>query len=152
MFVELTPVEQRLAEYIAKQRHARNRAAGVEDAKIGPQGAFMTDLQGIGAELAFCKIHNCYPDLQIDQRPEADAYTTRHGAVDVKATQYQGGRLVVRPTKAAMAPDAYALMVGTYPRFRFVGWVTADELFQDSNLRDLGHGPTYAIDQKDLRT
>ena len=33
----------------------------------------------------------------------------------------------------------------------FVGYATADDLYQETNLINLGHGEGYGIEQKDLR-
>ena len=151
--VILNEAEQRLAQYLAKRRHDAARMDGIPDMKMGPQSAYDTDLEGIAAEIAFCKIMNVYPDTDIvvGTRPISDAYTTSMGSVDVKATKYRNGRLLATTKKYANHPDSYALMVGEFPRYKFVGWVPAEELLMKKNIRDLGHGEGYALDQSMLR-
>ena len=151
--VILNEAEQRLAQYLAKRRHDAARMDGIPDMKMGPQSAYDTDLEGIAAEIAFCKIMNVYPDTDIvvGTRPISDAYTTSMGSVDVKATKYKNGRLLATTKKQANHPDSYALMVGEFPRYKFVGWVPAEELLMKKNIRDLGHGEGYALDQSMLR-
>jgi hypothetical protein len=151
--VILNEAEQRLAQYLAKRRHDAARMDGIPDMKMGPQSAYDTDLEGIAAEIAFCKIMNVYPDTDIvvGTRPISDAYTTSMGSVDVKATKYKNGRLLATTKKYANHPDSYALMVGEFPRYKFVGWVPAEELLMKKNIRDLGHGEGYALDQSMLR-
>jgi hypothetical protein len=151
--VTLNDAEQRLAKYLAKRRHDAARMDGIPDMKMGPQSAYDTDLEGIAAEIAFCKIMNVYPDTDIvvGNRPISDAYTTGMGSVDVKATKYRNGRLLATTKKYAKHPDSYALMVGEFPSYRFVGWVPAGELLMERNIKDLGHGEGYALDQSMLR-
>lgn len=150
-FIELNEAERKLARYLARERHARNRQRGTVNARIGPQDDEQTDLEGIAAEIAFAKLMNVYPDTQLEVCERADAYTTRLGGVDVKTTTYPRGQLLVRPTKAQHPADSYALMVGTFPRYAFVGWVSASEIMRPENLKDLGHGETYALPQEKLR-
>ena len=56
----------------------------------------MTDLEGIGAELIYCKVNNLYPDLETDiyPLPEEDAITKQGLRVDVKSTKYPNGHLL----------------------------------------------------------
>ena len=149
----MNEAEQRLAQYLAKRRHDAARMDGIPDMKMGPQSAYDTDLEGIAAEIAFCRIMNVYPDTDIvvGTRPISDAYTTSMGSVDVKATKYRNGRLLATTKKYAKHPDSYALMVGEFPRYKFVGWVPAEELLMERNIRDLGHGEGYVLDQSMLR-
>lgn len=149
--VELTAVEQRLAQHIARTRAAVNSARGVTDRKQGKQSAEEIELDGIAAEIAFCKLFNVYPDLQTEEYQIADAVTPGMGRVDVKSTRYKSGKLVSIRTKKGKEADAYALMIGQFPRFQFAGWATADELIADENLTDVGRGPFYALAQEKLR-
>jgi hypothetical protein len=122
--VILNEAEQRLAQYLAKRRHDAARMDGIPDMKMGPQSAYDTDLEGIAAEIAFCRIMNVYPDTDIvvGTRPISDAYTTSMGSVDVKATKYRNGRLLATTKKYAKHPDSYALMVGEFPKIQ-ICWV-----------------------------
>jgi hypothetical protein len=149
--VELTDAEQRLAKFIALKRFERNRHDGTIDRKIGPQSNEFTDLVGIGAEIAFCKIFNVYPDMQIEKRNSCDAIICGGVSVDVKTTKYKNGKLLVALWKKERnPPDMYALMVGEMPRFVFVGFIKNNDLFVDNRIIDLGYGPTYFCEQSDL--
>ena len=150
MEITLNAVEQRLTRFLAKERHASNRKAGVTNAKVGPQSDEDTDLEGIAAEIAYCKAMNVYPDLSLDARPTQDAFSTEHGGVDIKATKYKNGNLIARRCKSGYPPDSYALMIGEFPSYRFVGWIPAQDLLQSQNITDLGYGETYAMVQPDL--
>lgn len=151
----LNPAEQLLARHLADARHAANRAAGVPDRKVGPQGAYETDLEGAAAELVVCKTLNVYPDTSVGHRPDFDLLVRegpRSYGVDVKATRYEWGRLLAVPGKAGKPPHAYALVVGKFPSYRLAGFAPAALLLQRKNLTDLGHGPCFAMDQRSLLT
>lgn len=153
---QLNETEQALCRAIAKKRYSNNRKSSVKNSKIGGQSNEFTDLEGIGSELAFCKLFNVYPDFSIEPRSSlagedtGDA-TLRDGrTVDVKATKYSFGRLVAVPWKQPHV-DLFALMVGRFPEYEFRGFMKKDELLKDSRLGTLGHGPTYIAEQKELK-
>ena len=62
------------------------------------------------------------------------------------------GKLLLRPSKVEKKRtcDYYALVTGKMPKYRIVGWASAAELIDKKNLTDLGHGPTYALEQDKL--
>lgn len=156
--IELGPFEQDTARRLAAGRYGANRRGGTADRKIGPQSAEQTDLEGVGAEMAFCKWAGLWPDLEVGHRPDHDCVVRltppevpgRVVRVDVKATRREAGRLLAARWKRGKPPDAYVLMVGTFPRYRVAGFAPAPELLRDENLTDLGHGPTYALPQARL--
>lgn len=150
--VTLDRGERAVARLIADARYTNNRSSGVENQRIGPQSDEETDLSGIGAELAFCKLTNVYPDLTVEPRGGGwDCLSQKFSRIDVKTTTYPNGKLLARRTKTVNDADIYVLMVGEFPTYRWVGWVLSNELIKDENLIDLGHGPTYALDQHRLR-
>ena len=156
--VPLNKAEQRLTEYMQKCRQLNKRKHGTHDTKIGAQSNEDTDRDGFGAELAFCKLFNCYPDLSIEVRSSkagTDRYDVEYNGwlIDVKTTIYPGGRLLVVPWKNEGAPpDYYALMVGQFPTYTFKGFLKASEMLQERRLGDLGRGPTYIAEQRELKT
>ena len=149
--IEMTETEQKLAIYISKQRKKQNESEGLTDRMHVEENKEKASGNGIAAEIAFCKLFNVYPDLQTKVRERADAHTMVMGGVDVKHTRLRNGRLLGWVGKLNKKTDSYALMVGDFPRYFFIGWATADELFAEENIRDLGHGPTYCLDQDQLR-
>lgn len=151
--VLLNDAEQRLAKYLANARYMKNRQTSTKDMKVGPQTCQDTDLEGIAAEIAFCKIANVYPDLQLEERPSYDAIFSDGMTVDVKATKYKSGRLLAVTGKINKSEglDAYSLMVGQFPGpYEFRGFMKREDLLQPGRITDLGHGPTYAARQEDL--
>ena len=150
--VELNNAEQRLARFMARSRMDNAIKRGITNAQVGSQDRFDIDLEGYGAELAFCKLFNVYPDMSIVADPSAD----RTGdaiwmgkTVDVKTTKYKTGRLLAVRWK--QKKDLYALMVGTFPKYEFRGMATGDKLIRQENLTDLGHGEGYALGQHQLK-
>jgi len=150
MFIELNETEQKLARHIAKMRYVGAREDGIQDMKVGSQSNELTDLEGIGAELAFCKIANVYPDMNVKQVKDEDCYTKNGYAIDVKSTTYENGRLLAVRWKKPNKVDFYALMVGKFPKYRLAGFMKSDDLINPEMVKDLGYGPVYAADQEQL--
>lgn len=149
--ITLSEGEQRIARFLARERYTRAREQGIENRRIGPQSDEQTDLEGIGAELAYCKLKNLWPDLSYGHRPDEDCVGHDGERIDVKATRWPNGRLIVAQWKRGKRPDKYALMIGEFPTYRFAGEMEAEHVFMDGNLADLGHGEVYAIPQSRLR-
>lgn len=149
-FITLTPIEQRLARCVAKERYAAARKAGVPDRRVS-EGDL--DLEGAGSEIAFCRLFNVFPDLEIAPRSslddEGDALLRDGRRVDVKSTRYKSGRLIVAHWKADTV-DAYALMVGEFPSYRFCGLISAEQAAEARFTADLGRGKCQAVPQAAL--
>lgn len=151
-FYALSEPEKKMAKYLASQRYNKNRSTNTFNNKIGPQSNEQTDLEGIAAEIAFCKMFNVYPDFQLDTRPYYDAILPNGITVDVKATSHPHGRLLAVLNKASNPPQLYALMIGEFDTgYTFKGFYPSKKLLQECNIKNLGYGPTYAIDQKFLK-
>ena len=151
MVVVLNETERKLAEYLAKKRQKDCEDRGVGNRRVGPQSDLQSHLDGIGGELAFCKLMNVYPDTDTDLWPDSDAVTKYGESVDVKTTRRVNGRLVMPLFKANKQSDLYVLMVGTFPEYQLVGIISAEEVFKPENIHDLGHGPCYVVEQEKLR-
>lgn len=150
MIVTLDAAEQRIVQWIAAQRTRINRESGVTNARVGPQSDEVTDLDGFGAEMAFAKMHNVYPDFTVTVRRGSEDCMRYGQTLDVKCTRYPNGKLIALKRKVELATDCYALMICEWPTFRFAGFATAAALLQDFRLKDLGHGPTYSMEQLEL--
>ncbi len=153
MDIKLSEAEMRLVRYLAKRKGELSLENELEDRKVGNQSNEETDLEGIGGELAFCKLFNIYPDLSLElkagDRDRGDAVLLGH-YVDVKTTSYSSGRLLVVPWKKGEM-EFFALMTGKFPVYQFRGLASREELMQESNLTNLGYGSTYALSQSDLQ-
>jgi hypothetical protein len=154
--VRLDDAEQQVCRLISNLRSTVNRNAGVANKRIGLQeNDLEIDLQGFGAELAFCKMCNSYPDLSIFVRSTAvdqgDVWLPDRRNVDVKHTKYQNGRLIT-PTWKTAKVSLYALMTGIFPRYIFRGAIPTERLMREENICDLqGIGKlSYGVRQDQL--
>jgi len=151
MTVTLSPDEERIAQWVAHQRQARNDLARVVDTRASTTTSSEgIHLQGFRAELAFCKLFNVYPDFDTTPRRGSSDCARWGESIDVKSTTHTHGKLICFARKRELASDVYALLVDDGPAFRFVGFTRATELFTDAHLTDLGRGPTYTMTQAEL--
>lgn len=151
MKITLTDSEQRIVRWLAEQRRSSNRRSGVANGRVGPQDDGYTDLNGVGAEFAFAKARNLWPDMTIGPRHGGPDCLAHNGAkIDVKCTKYANGQLLAVAGKSAYDADYYVLLVGEFPAYTLIGWAAASELITPERLTDLGHGPTYAMPQSEL--
>lgn len=152
--VRLSSVEKRLCEHVTKVRIKTNRSNNVSEKKISKDEELQLELEGYGAELAFCRLFNVFPDTSTHSRSSesdtGDAFLPCGRAVDVKATKYPNGKLLAALWKKDEV-DLYALMVGQYPEYTFMGFMRKDELRREERVGSLGHGPTYIANQNELK-
>ena len=149
MLIHLNPAEQRLAQYLARRRYSSNRAAGVKDKKIGDQSVKETDLQGVAGEIAVAKCLNLYPDLEVTVRSGSYDLLMHNGmTIDVKTSVYPAARLTAPVGTPLQKAAIYVLVTGKMPTFRVVGWAWARDLINEGRIGDLGHGPTYILEQE----
>jgi len=150
MQITLDNHEQEIVRGIALARHNNNIERGSRDFKMGNRDDLLINLEGTGGEFAFCKLQNIYPDMTINHPIPFDCYIKGHGFIDVKSTKKTNGMLLVGLWKSRSIPDYYALMVGEFPNYEFKGFFPGEEVFNDENLVNLGHGETYGISQDRL--
>jgi len=158
--VYLTDAEQRIARWIGIQRNESNLKAGVTDARIATDlSSERININGFAAEMAFGKMFNCYPDFAIQIQSGTPDCSLFGVMVDVKCTTCQYGKLLTAVTKTdVLAVDVYALMLVDHPsettgvpaRYRFAGHAHRSLIIQPERIDDLGHGPTYAMEQPTL--
>ena len=93
------------------------------------------NMDGVGGEVSFCKMVNIYPDTSLKPDPGWDLIHPTLGSIDVKTTRYESGHLIIRPNQHhKIQPDVYALMVGTFPDYRFAGWISSEVALDKGNL------------------
>ena len=152
--IHLNSIEQQMSISIALGRYDNARLKGIIDKKIGNQPNWITDLDGIGGEVACCKHFGVYPDTAIDlyDMPKYDLMTKKGSRVDVKTTKYKNGKLLATLNKKIDDCDIYLLVVGQFPKYDLIGWVESEKLIKTKNITNLGHGDGYALDQEQLNT
>jgi hypothetical protein len=142
--IELTQMEWLAARIIGTTRREVNRASGVIDRQLGKQDPIEIEVDGIAAEMAMHRMLNRYPVDVFDVRPRSGSADLDR--VDVKSTRLPYGRLLAT-VKDNEDVDVYVLAVIRPPFIEMRGWAYAHELKRDENLTNLGHGPTYAMEQ-----
>jgi hypothetical protein len=111
--VSLSYAERKLAHFLAKHRNGNNRHFNVVNLKVSPSSDATVDLEGMCGEIAFCKLFNVYPDMDVDRMPPHPLYDCILPGdirVDVKTTKYETGKLLVdaRKGKKTDGVDLYA--------------------------------------------
>ena len=177
MEVTLNNGEVAIATVIGTMRATTARAAGVTNKKVGPQTDVKTDITGFAAELAFCKSQNIHADFTIgpqalgadcsmpDPKWINDRGQNVHTpagyvgctyvplcSVDVKATSYDTGRLIVPPHKKKSGTNIYVLVTGRMPVFKIVGYAPAEEVFSETNYRLFNGQHSYILEQSQLHS
>ena len=150
--IELDHGEMTVVYTLAAMRNAINRSAGTKDKKIGTNHHDLrVDQIGLMAEIAWAKWRNTYPDLTIVPRKGSHDGVFNGKTVDIKASEYDGARLLAAPWKKDDPADAYVLATISNNEVTFVGYAKSSELFDEKNLINLGHGKGYALNQCDLQ-
>lgn len=150
MLVTLSESEFRIIKWLASQRSLLARKNNIIDAKIGTQDSEQIDIDGLLGEFAFAKLFNLWPDMEIGHRPVNDLECVL-GGIDVKTTRYSQGRLLASLKKKSIPSKWYVLMwLENEQAIHFLGAASAKYFLQDENIKDLGRGPSYALEQSDL--
>lgn len=154
--ITLDPTEQIICKAIANGRYQNARKQNIKNSKIGGQSNEQTDLEGLGSEIAFCKLFNVYPDLTVQVRSstegtdDGDAKIRDGRSVDVKSTKYATGRLLAVKWKKPKV-DLFALMVGEFPTYEFKGFMKSEELLKHERIGNLGRGEGFIAQQHELK-
>lgn len=152
MEITLTAFEQKIAKHITAGRQRHAKSVNAKNLKLSDESDETVSLDGTGAEIAFCRYFNVYPDFAVGEYAYADAFTVQMGSVDIKTTRIPHGHLIAHYGKRLKRqPDSYALMLGAFPTYRFAGYADSSELICDESIKDFGKGPTFALRQDQLR-
>lgn len=155
-WITLSKGEQRLVRGWARMRYELIRERGITDQLRSDEKGIENEINSFGAELAFCKYFNLYPDFSTEPHSAAngtdpgDCWFTSGESIDIKTTRYQNGRLLAMPTKAGSGTDFYALMTGSFPTYVFRGIMSGKELLLQERLGNLGRGEGYMATQEEL--
>jgi len=149
--VKLTYEEQQIARLIAKMRTDTNKSAGTHK-NWGSKDPYEIDLISFGAEMAWAKTANLYPDFTTQIRSGSADFTFGYGGQgDVKWTGMEPPRLLVKVHKVNDPYDLYVLMTGQFPEYEIQGFATKDQIF-NARIKDYGYGDTYTMFLDELLT
>jgi len=151
ILVKLNETEVLICDWLAEKRYEINRENNIKNLKVSNQPWKEVELDGIGAEFAVAKALNIYPDLTLSVRSGGvELVSKTHARIDVKQTKYPDGMLLSLTSKKGEDIDTFILVTGTMPEYTIVGWCQAVDLLQQENIKDLGYGPTFALEQDKL--
>ena len=159
----LNTTELRLVEFVSNCRYLNNRKAGVTDALYADASPMVMERRGFGAEVAFAKLLNTYPDLTTEPRVGGHDCVLPSGVrVDVKAVTRRTDHLIVplKKSRDVNLVDAYALMLcetwdhteqDIHTDYTFVGWCLYHEILDRAHLKTFSTGEAYAKKIRQLR-
>ena len=147
--ITLSDAEIATIKLIGNLRSVVNRCGNINDPRVTGD-ALDIDEQGMIAEYAFCKYWNVFLDTTPTVRSGGYDCILGGKRFDIKSTHYKNGKLL-KTLKDNNDVDCYALAIVDGNTVTFPGFAFHIELCQEKNIEDLGHGPCYAMEQKDLR-
>lgn len=151
MIVNMSPSETAIAQVLAVMRNTNARHNNVTDKQVSKQSPIEIDRDGVLSEMAFGKAFNLYPDLAVKStRSGVDLVGKNGNRIDVKSTRYKAGRLIIHIDKPLDEVDIYALAIVDGDNVDLVGYIKATDAMKKENIKDLGYGDVYVIEQDAL--
>jgi len=154
MEIVLNQIDLLSINQLCTLRGLGSRLSGTTNLKASKKSDIQIEFEGIVGEYAFCKINNLF--LEVSAQPRSGSYdciTTNGSRVDIKSTAYKTGKLL-GDIRRNPDIDIYVLALldehPHYMRVSFPGFAYSDELYDATNLTNLGSGPVYAITQDKL--
>ena len=124
----------------------------VIDQQVGKDDTWGIDIDGVVGEYCVAKQLNVCPDLTVSPRKGGIDLKSRTGnSIDVKTTRHKSGRLLATVKKIEDPCDIYVLVIVDDNGGDVIGYATKEDLFDEKNIKDLGHGNTYTLDQNELK-
>jgi hypothetical protein len=140
MTITLTPDEIHLAASHGLIRRHQKLSGNRQDRQQRHRSTWDNEIEGVCAELAFCKWRGVYWSGVSGIRAKDG------GTVDIRWTKHYGtGGLIVYPHDDDTA--VLVLMEGASPTYEIVGWMRAQDAKRDEWLRDFG----YLVPRSELR-
>lgn len=102
-------------------------------------------IHGMMCEAAWAKWRNVYHAASTQVEKATDP-----GGVGVRGTIWPNGCLIINANETER-PYPFVLVVGHWPRFELVGWLTGPEAAQDHWWRADKDPPSYWVPQRALR-
>ena len=153
LLIHLTPAELSRCKQAASLRWQLARASGVVDQRRdSSRQSYDLDLLGVKAEQAVAKALDLEYTTTLGIDDGADLYAG-DVSIDVKATFYSNGKLLLRSQAQAKA-QVFVLVAAVKDEeavMRLCGWISRREFLAQCKTIDLGHGPGLAMEQADLR-
>jgi len=138
----LSKEEQAICKYIGILRHRNKVQHNVREQKVdNTRTGEQISIDGFGAEMAFAKMANLYPNFDIMiGGDDGDLLAMNGKKIDVKSSKHNPTWLTCKKTKEKGDAFYYVMLTGLFPEYEFAGWATEDELLQEEKLKDWGYG------------
>jgi hypothetical protein len=150
MLITLNSNERITVEHMAKMRYEHCRRVGARLTIYSDAEAMENEINSFGGEFAFCKHWNLYPDFDDNTFAHHDATMADGRTVDVKTTPLKTGRLQAKKLDKKKMPDFYALMIGTFPDFHYMGMMDTERLIVPERIDHRQKHPVYVATQAEL--
>jgi hypothetical protein len=152
---KLNETEKELIIDMANRLEIQDRSYFKNNYKIDKSMMFRDmNINGFGAELAFCKLCNTKFDSSTNKKENHfnnfDTILNTGLSVDVKQTKYKSGKLLVRIGKEEKKVDIYSLMIGEFPSYTFMGFAYYNDIISNNNIITINNKKTYALNQYQL--
>ena len=149
--INLTDDEVMMCQHVGPLRSVLSRGNKVTDMKRTDMAGLDIDAQGVTAEYAVAKHLNVFFDLGLSPRTGSADGVMNGYSYDVKSTHHALGKLLAT-LKDNPDVDMYIMCI-TPDRWtvKLVGWCWKKELINKKNIKDLGYGKGYALEQSQLR-
>ena len=149
--INLTDDEVMMCQHVGHLRSVLSRGNKVTDMKRTDMAGLDIDAQGVTAEYAVAKHLNVFFDLGLSPRTGSADGVMNGYSYDVKSTHHALGKLLAT-LKDNPDVDMYIMCI-TPDRWtvKMVGWCWKKELINKKNIKDLGYGKGYALEQSQLR-
>ena len=150
--INLTDDEVMMCQHVGHLRSVLSRGNKVKDMKRTDMAGLDIDAQGVTAEYAVAKHFNVFFDLGLSPRAGSADGVMNGYSYDVKSTHHALGKLLAT-LKDNPDVDMYIMCI-TPDRWtvKLVGWCWKKELINKKNIKDLGYGKGYALEQSQLRS
>jgi len=136
-YQKLNDGEEWSARWYGQRLQSDAVSQGLHDCKVdGKLDGQTAHEEGAAAEWFFAKVHNIYPNTQLDGPGHIDFTMPNGVTVDVKSTPHIDGNLLV-PLHINInnSAGAFALVRGTIKKgWQYVGWIPADEFFKKAKV------------------
>jgi hypothetical protein len=151
MIITLHESEVHFLRMLASTRSFFSRKNNVADQKFAAdKSGFEIDFDGCLSEYAFCKWHNIHFDLSFaDDTAGKPDCIYKNLTIDIKSTRLKNGRLIVKLNARPMDMYVLAIVENDYT-IRFPGWSRSQDVKLEENIRNLGTGDSYVLDQDQL--
>ena len=147
--ITLTGPELMMCRHLGNVRTLCSRSLHVKDAQMGKQSSWESDEWGVVGEYAFCKLHNIFFDPAPKPYGDESDFIYHGQRFDMKTTILPHGQLIATMKKHEKV-DFFALAILTGNTVTFPGHCKASKLYNDTNIKDLGHGNGYVVHQSQL--